>query len=242
MVHGRRQAVDVVHLHAEAARPTTRCCSWRPRTTRATARTSARRRTRARTTWTTTSRRSRDAGIGYDVYDVDAHGRTAPDRSACSSTTRRSSGTRATTSTCASRAQPGGTGTAKLVDDEILAVRDFMNEGGKLLVTGQERAAGRVGPVPLQPARATPPPFCKSQPDARQARRPTTRRARSATAWRFQRLPAVLARGVPAIGGRGRHRRGGGACRCRETPPFGSTGSGSTAATRRTTRTTCTRS
>ena len=38
------------------------------------------------------------SGIGYDVYDVDADGRTAPTRSACSATTRPSSGTRATTS------------------------------------------------------------------------------------------------------------------------------------------------
>ena len=32
---------------------------------------------------------------------------------------------------------PAAHGTEKLFDDEILASRDFMNEGGKLLVTGK---------------------------------------------------------------------------------------------------------
>ena len=42
-------------------------------------------------------------------------------------------------------------------DDEILASRDYLNEGGKLARHRQERARGRVGAVPLQPARAAPP-------------------------------------------------------------------------------------
>ena len=38
--------------------------------------------------------------------------------------------------------QPGGTGTRKLLDDEVIAARDYMNEGGKLLVAGQAALQG----------------------------------------------------------------------------------------------------
>ncbi len=56
-----------------------------------------------------------DAGIAYDVYDVDAQ---RPHRAVgarrARRTTRPSSGTRATTSTSREPGQPGGTGTSKL--------------------------------------------------------------------------------------------------------------------------------
>ena len=39
---------------------------------------------------------------------------------------------------------PGGTGTGKLANDEILAVRDYLNDGGKLLYAGQNAAFAQV--------------------------------------------------------------------------------------------------
>ena len=63
-----------------------------------------------------------------------------PTPSACSATTTRSSGTRATTWSRASRV--GGPGNAsRLAMQELLEVRDFVNEGGRALYTGQ--AAGQ---------------------------------------------------------------------------------------------------
>ena len=80
-------------------------------------------------------------GIGYDVYDVDANGLTAPHPLGVLShydtvvwytgddyLTRRPG-------------QPGGTGTARVAVETELAVRDFLNEGGKLVYTGKN--AGR---------------------------------------------------------------------------------------------------
>ena len=42
----------------------------------------------------------------------------------------------------ASPARRRGTGTSKLADDEILNVREYLNEGGKLLYTGRTRRSG----------------------------------------------------------------------------------------------------
>jgi murein tripeptide amidase MpaA len=80
-------------------------------------------------------------GIGYDVYDVDANGLTAPHALGVLShydtvvwytgddyLTRRPG-------------QPAGTGTARVAVETEVAVRDFLNEGGKLLYTGKN--AGR---------------------------------------------------------------------------------------------------
>ena len=92
--------------------------------------------------------------------------------------------------------QPGGTGTAKLARRRDHRGRDYMNEGGKLLVDRQDRAPGRVGPVPLQPARADAAERRAARPTRRWATAtPTTRRARTFNCVVVvQRLPAVLAR------------------------------------------------
>ena len=66
----------------------------------------------------------------------------APDPLGVLSHYKASSGTRATTSTCASRASRGGTGNSKLMDDEVIAVRDYLNDGGTVLVTGQQALQG----------------------------------------------------------------------------------------------------
>ena len=60
--------------------------------------------------------------------------------------------------------QPGGTGNSKLMDDEVIAIRDYLNDHGSVLVTGQQALAGRVAAVALQPAPGQSPttPWCKS--------------------------------------------------------------------------------
>jgi hypothetical protein len=96
--------------------------------------------------------------VPYDVYDVDAHARTAPDRLGVLSHykavvwytgndlfVREPSGT-------------PGTGTSKLADDEIINVRAYLNEGGKLLYTGQNAANGQLTGFVFNPAGQ--PPFC----------------------------------------------------------------------------------
>ena len=55
----------------------------------------------------------------------------------------------------------GGTGQELLFDQEVLAARDFMNEGGKLLVTGQFALEGAWEQQTFNPLGPTPPrPFC----------------------------------------------------------------------------------
>ena len=110
-----------------------------------------------------------DAGIGFDVYDVDANGRTAPSYLGVLShykavvwytgddlyRPRPEAGPRRVAPPPAAR-----TGTEKLFDDEILASRDYMNEGGKLLVTGKTALEGAweqflynpLGPDAAEPA------------------------------------------------------------------------------------------
>jgi murein tripeptide amidase MpaA len=75
-------------------------------------------------------------GIGYDIYDVDAHNRKAPDHLGVLSHYKAVvwyTGNDAVTR------EPGwGPGNAsKLANDEILNVRAFLNEGGRLLYTGK---------------------------------------------------------------------------------------------------------
>ncbi len=60
--------------------------------------------------------------------------------------------------------QPGGTGTSKLADDEILGVRDYLNDGGKALVAGKFALQGGWDQFLLQPARRTAEPVLQEQP------------------------------------------------------------------------------
>ena len=84
-------------------------------------------------------------GIAFDVYDVDAHGRTAPDNlgvlghyDAVVWYTGNDTVTR----------EPGwGPGNAsRLAMQELLEVRDFVNDGGRVLYTGQ-RAGQQYTPA-----------------------------------------------------------------------------------------------
>jgi hypothetical protein len=72
------------------------------------------------------------------------------------------------TSSCEARTvRPGGpatggsTGAEKLFDDEILESRDFMNQGGKLIVTGENALEGAWEQFLYNPLGPTPPkPLC----------------------------------------------------------------------------------
>jgi hypothetical protein len=111
----------------------------------------------------------RAAGVRFDTYDVDASGRTAPSFLGTLSHYR---GVIWETGDDVivrgpDQQRPGGpasggtTGTEKLFDDEVLAARDFMNEGGKLLVAGQFALEGAWEQQTYNPLGATPPnPFC----------------------------------------------------------------------------------
>jgi Zinc carboxypeptidase len=104
-----------------------------------------------------------DAGIGYDVYDVDAHSRTAPSYLGVLRHYRAVVWYTGDDLLVREPGQPGGTGTAKVLNDEVLAARDFMNEGGKLLVTGKFALQGAWDQYLYNPLGPTPPrPFCAS--------------------------------------------------------------------------------
>src|SRR4051794_9100208 len=77
------------------------------------------------------------AGIRYDVYDVDAAGRKAASQLGVLSHYKAVVWETGDDLYIRNPDQPGGTGTRKLADDEITNARDYMNEGGKLLVAGQ---------------------------------------------------------------------------------------------------------
>ena len=104
-----------------------------------------------------------DAGIGYDVYDADANGRTAPSYLGVLKHYKAVVWYTGDDQLVREPGQPGGTGTAKLLDDEVIATRDFMNEGGKLLVTGKFALYGAWNQYLYNPLGPTPPkPFCAS--------------------------------------------------------------------------------
>ena len=56
-------------------------------------------------------------------------------------------------SSSATPARRAGTGTSALAQDEIVNVRDYLNEGGKLLYTGKNAADGQLTGVLVQPGR-----------------------------------------------------------------------------------------
>ncbi|MEA2442550.1 MAG: hypothetical protein QOH76_3974 [Thermoleophilaceae bacterium] len=113
----------------------------------------------------------RAAGIRFDTYDVDANGRTAATHLGVLSHYRAVIWETGDDVIVRGPDQQrpggpesgGGTGTEKLFDDEVINARDFMNEGGKLLVTGQFAIEGAWENQTYNPLGATPPrPFCPS--------------------------------------------------------------------------------
>jgi hypothetical protein len=108
-----------------------------------------------------------DAGIGFDTYDVDARGRVAASYLGVLSHYKAVIWETGEDLYVRSPGQPGGSGTAKLFDDEIVAARDFMNEGGKLLVAGKFALQGSWDQFLFNPLGPTPPnPRCKTNQTA----------------------------------------------------------------------------
>ena len=79
-------------------------------------------------------------GIQADVYDIDAEGRQAPD--ALGVLSHYDAVVWYTGNDLLTRAadQPGGSGVQRVVNDTIVDVRSYLNEGGKLLYNGQYHA------------------------------------------------------------------------------------------------------
>ena len=100
------------------------------------------------------------ARVSYDVYDVDANDRTAPDRLGVLSHYRAVVWYTGNDLFVREPGAPGATGTSKLADDEIINVRAYLNEGGKLLYTGQNAAYGQLTGFPFNPAGQ--PPYCQA--------------------------------------------------------------------------------
>jgi hypothetical protein len=99
-------------------------------------------------------------GIGYDVYDVDAEGRSAPDPMGVLSHYAAIVWYTANDSLIRAVDVLGGTGVGRLANDEILAVRDYLNDGGKLLYSGQNAAYAQVNAFAFNPLGE--PPYCNA--------------------------------------------------------------------------------
>ncbi|HEY6888930.1 MAG TPA: hypothetical protein VI300_14155, partial [Solirubrobacter sp.] len=96
-----------------------------------------------------------DAHIGYDTYDVDALG--APSTLGVYSHYKAVIWETGDDLYTRHPGQPGGTGVSKALDDEIIAARDYMNDGGKVLVAGKTALQGAwdqflYNPLPIPPA------------------------------------------------------------------------------------------
>ena len=99
-------------------------------------------------------------GVAFDTWDVDARG-GAPDALGVLGHYKAVVWYTGNDLLTRSPGQPGGTGTAKFGNDVTLAVRSFMNEGGKLLYTGQNAAfAATSGVYGYNPQGE--PPYCDS--------------------------------------------------------------------------------
>jgi hypothetical protein len=103
-----------------------------------------------------------DAGVGFDVYDVDDQGRKAPTNLGVLSHYKAVVWFTGDDRYVREPGQPGGTGNSKLMDDEIVNVRDFMNEGGKALISGRAALQGGWDQFLYNPLGAPPGPFCAS--------------------------------------------------------------------------------
>jgi len=103
------------------------------------------------------------AGIAYDVYDVDTAGRVAASQLGVLSHYKAVIWETGDDIYVRGPAQAPGHGTEKLFDDEIVNARDYMNEGGKLLVAGQQALVGAWLQFLYNPLGPTPPnPLCNT--------------------------------------------------------------------------------
>jgi Zinc carboxypeptidase/Immune inhibitor A-like, MAM domain len=81
-------------------------------------------------------------GVKYDVYDIDAQNRTAPDYFGVLSHYKAIVWYTGDDLYVREPGQPGATGASKVLQETILNVRDYINDGGKVLVTGQNALQG----------------------------------------------------------------------------------------------------
>jgi hypothetical protein len=103
------------------------------------------------------------AGVKYDVYDVDANGRTAPSALGVLSHYKAVIWQTGEDIYVREPDEPGGTGSSKLFDDEILNVRDYLNDGGKTLIAGKFALQGSWDQLLYNPLQGRPnAPWCKS--------------------------------------------------------------------------------
>ncbi len=103
-----------------------------------------------------------DAHVGFDVYDVDARSRTAPTNLGVLSHYKAVVWYTGEDLYTREPGQPGGTGVSKLLDDEILNVRDYLNEGGKALINGKYALQGAWDGFLYNPLGSPPGPPCAS--------------------------------------------------------------------------------
>jgi len=97
-------------------------------------------------------------GLTYDVYDVDANGRQAPDHIGVLSHYTAVVWYTGNDYLTREPGQVPGTGAATLANSELLEVRAYLNEGGHLLHTGRHAGWQAFNAYPYNPVES--PPFC----------------------------------------------------------------------------------
>ncbi len=97
-------------------------------------------------------------GLGFDVYDVDANGREAPDHLGVLSHYRAVVWYTGNDYLTREAGQVAGTGAATLANSELLEVRAYLNEGGHLLHTGRHAGWQAFNAYPYNPVET--PPYC----------------------------------------------------------------------------------
>ena len=112
-----------------------------------------------------------DAGIPADVYDIDANGRTLADLHGVLGHYK---AVIWYTGIDDFVRDPGQTvGISKLFDDQLIAVRDYLNEGGKVLVTGQRALDGAWSQYAYNPLGRFPDkPQCRSNTNSQTGQGP----------------------------------------------------------------------
>ena len=97
-------------------------------------------------------------GVSYDVYDVDARARTAPDSVGVLGHYKAVVWYTGNDLLTREPGQPGGTGASTLADNEMLEMRAYLNEGGRLLYTGRHAGWEYANAYDYNPIQT--PPYC----------------------------------------------------------------------------------
>ncbi|HXU97106.1 MAG TPA: M14 family zinc carboxypeptidase [Jiangellaceae bacterium] len=97
-------------------------------------------------------------GVDFDVYDVDARSRIAPDSLGVLGHYEAVVWYTGNDLLTREPGQPGGTGAATLANNEMLELRAYLNEGGRLLYTGRHAGWQYANAFDYNPI--TTPPYC----------------------------------------------------------------------------------